>query len=93
MKQTTAGSSIQIVSGRLGWILKVNGMYIHLSLDDRNIKAIKCDNGIPHGPVQFVSIPALRKFWHLRMPEILHSTGKPYKSEWGSLIPLTHNMN
>lgn len=77
-------SSIEIVNGKKGFHLKVDGMYISHSFTD-NIKSIKNDVGIPYGATEWVSVVAIKQFWHKYMPLIISSTKQPYKSVWGNL--------
>jgi hypothetical protein len=78
-------SSVKIVNGKLGFILKVNGLYINLSTDGQ-IKAIENNLGIPYGATEFCSIQAIRDFWNTKMIFILASLKTPFKSVWGQLI-------
>lgn len=82
-------TSIQIISGKCGWHLKVNGLFISQSFG-KDIKAIKCDCGIPYGATEWVSVQAIREFWHKYMLHIIGCTGRPYLSIWGELKPLVN---
>jgi hypothetical protein len=84
-------SKIKIISGKLGWHLMVDGLYISYDFGctPRPIKAIMCNNGIPYGATQWVSIESLKKFWHDYMPMISSCTVRPYTSAWGELLPIT----
>jgi sulfur relay (sulfurtransferase) DsrC/TusE family protein len=75
---------IKIVNGKMGFILKVNGMYIHCGFT-KEIKAIANENGIPYGATEWASIQAVREFWSNYKPLIIASTKRPYKSVWGNL--------
>lgn len=79
--------TVKIVSGKRGYHLQVNGMFISHGFSDKGepIKAITCKFGIPYGATEWVSIEALKNFWHKYMPMIISSTLKPYKSVWGQL--------
>lgn len=78
--------SVKILSGRSGWHLKVNGLYINRSFDDPpKIKAIKSEHGIPFGATEFVSVQVIRNFWKDHRKEIISSTKTPYRSVWGNL--------
>ena len=76
--------TIQIVSGKRGVHLKVNGLFISSGFGE-NIKAIKNEFGIPYGATEWVSISAIRKFWHKYMPMVIASTKRPHRSVWGQL--------
>ena len=76
-------TNIKIVSGKKGWYLKINGIYISQGFG-ADIKAIKCDY-TPYGATEWVSIESLRNFWHKYMPTIIASLQKPYRSTWGKL--------
>lgn len=87
-------SSIQIVNGKRGFHLKVNGMFISHGFDSNNrIKSIDCECGIPCGAIEWVSVRAIRKFWNEYMHHIIASTIKPYISVWGSLILKSNQSN
>ena len=81
-------SSIQIVNGKKGYHLKVDGMHISFSFesDVNPVKAIQNENGIPYGSTEWVSVAAVRRFWNRYRVIIIHSTTRPYKSVWGQLI-------
>ena len=49
------------------------------------IKAIKSEGEIPYGATEWVSIAAIRNFWHKFMQEVIASTLKPYRSFKGAL--------
>lgn len=78
-------ATIKIVNGKRGWHLRVNGMYIRHEFNG-NVIAIQCKFPIPYGSTEWVSIEAIRKFWHKYMPMVIHSTQSPYESVWGQLI-------
>jgi len=79
-------TTISIIETKRGWALKVDGCYINWDLEKR-IKAIKEDY-MPYGATEWVSINALRNFWHKYMPMIIASIKRPYRSFNGSLIPV-----
>jgi hypothetical protein len=83
-------SSIEIVNGKNGFILKVNGLYIsaNLSASQLPIKAIKCDIGIPYGATEWVCVGRLKQFWSDHRSDIVQSIFNPYMSVWGQLIPI-----
>jgi hypothetical protein len=81
----TMKTSIKIVSGKRGWHLKVNNLFISQGFNPDPIKAIKCENGIPYGATEWVSIQAIKNFWHKYMPIIIASTNRPCISIWGRL--------
>jgi len=76
--------NIKIVNGKKGYHLKVNGLFISQAFGG-DIKAIKNECGIPYGATEWVSIEAIKNFWHKYMPIVVASTNKPYKSVWGQL--------
>ena len=76
--------AVKIVNGKRGYFLKVNGLYISSGFDN-DIKAIKCENGIPYGATEWVSIKAIRFFWHKYMFLIISASNKPCRSVWGQL--------
>lgn len=82
-------STVKIVGGRRGWHLTVNGLHISFSFssDVPPIRAIKADTEsvIPYGSTEWVSIKAIREFWHKYMQMIIKSTENPYKSDNGVL--------
>ena len=80
-------TSINIVNGKRGYHLKVNGMYIShgFASTGEPIKAIKNELGIPYGATEWVSVKAIRNFWAKYMPMVVSSTAKPYRSVWGQL--------
>ncbi len=86
-----AKSSITIVRGTRGYYLRVNGMFIQHGFKSGagQIKAIKSEGEIPYGATEWVSIAAIRNFWHKFMPEVISSTLKPYRSFKGSLELIT----
>ena len=75
---------IKIVGGKKGWHLKVNGLYINHSFNNK-ITAIKCEFGIPYGSTEWVSVNAIRDFWSMNRNFIVASLDKPCKSVWGQL--------
>ena len=79
--------SIKIMSGKRGWVLQINGLYISHGFSNKGepIKAIKCELGIPYGATEWVSIEAIRNFWHKYMPLIIASTKRAYRSVGGQL--------
>lgn len=77
-------STVKIINGKKGYHLKVNGLYISHGFNSE-IKAIKNENGIPYGSTEWVSIEAIRMFWHKYMAIIVESTKKPVVSVWGQL--------
>lgn len=78
-------TTVKIVNGKRGWHLKINGLYISQGFSPDPIKAIRCENGIPYGATEWVSIQAIRDFWHKYMHLIIASTNKAYRSVWGQL--------
>lgn len=79
---------VQIVSGKLGWCLKVDGYFINYNWLE--VKAIEYTIDIPDGTSQWVSISALRNFWKEKKEEILESLNKPYVSWFGGLVLRTN---
>lgn len=80
---------VKIVSGKLGFVLCVDGLYIHLwtyPTGEVEIKAVQGKNGIPYGASEFVNVQAVRGFWNEYRPMIVAATKLPYKSEFGKLI-------
>lgn len=76
-------TTVKIIDGKLGWGLKVNDVFISAHFDNTDIKGIKCDNcivGLPYGATEWVSINALREFWHRYMVLINYAYNKPYES-------------
>ena len=53
-------NSIKIIDGKLGWGLRINGLYLNIS---DGIKLISCHYQ-PYGMTEFVSIERLRKYWN-----------------------------
>lgn len=77
---------VKIISGKRGFHLKVDNLFIHQGLTGE-IKAIICECGIPYGASEWVHVQAIRDFWTKRRREVVASTQKPYKSVWGNLVP------
>lgn len=76
---------IRILSGRKGWVLKVGECCICHSFD-KKVYAVIYENGIPFASTEWVSIQALRAFWHKYMPIILYEVEHyPMHSRWGRL--------
>lgn len=82
-----ATSSITIVQGTRWYYLRVNGMFVQHGFKSGTgqIKAIKSEGEIPYGATEWVSIAAIRNFWHKFMQEVIASTLKPYRSFKGAL--------
>lgn len=78
---------IEIINGKRGFHLSVNGMYIShgFASSGEPVKAIKNECGIPYGATEWVSVKAIRDFWKAYMPIIIASTKNPYRSVWGTL--------
>ena len=81
-------TSIKIVSGKRGFHLKVNNLFISQGFAPDPIKSIIGDYGIPYGATEWVSIQAIKDFWHKYMPLILLATCHPCTSEWGRIAYL-----
>jgi hypothetical protein len=79
-------SEVKILSGKLGFALRVDGLYIRV--EQHKIIAIKSNNPIPYGATEWVSVEALRKFWNENRQDIMASLAKPHASLWGQFIPL-----
>lgn len=79
--------AIKIISGKKGWHLRVNGMYISHGFGP-DVKAIRCDLGIPNGATEWVSVEAIRNFWNKYRKIVIESINRPYKSVWGRLEPI-----
>lgn len=77
-------SSIKIVSGKRGWHLKINGLYINHGFSPK-VAAIESETGIPYGATEWVSIKAIRNFWRKYRNQIIDATKNPCISEWGKL--------
>lgn len=75
---------IEIVNGKRGFHLKVNGLFISQAFGG-DIKAIRNENGIPYGATEWVSIKAIRDFWSNYRVITVASTEKPFRSVWGQL--------
>ena len=79
-------TTVKIIDGKRGYHLRVNGLYISQGFSPEPIKAIKSETcGVPYGATEWVSIQAIRDFWHKYMALIIASTDRPYKSVWGHL--------
>jgi hypothetical protein len=79
-------TSIKIIDGKLGWGLKINGLYLNIS---DGIKLISCPYQ-PHGMTEFVSIESLRKFWCINIEYLVNLSQADsfmhYESINGNLI-------
>ncbi len=82
--------SIEIKSGKRGFHLMVNGLYINQGFTN-DIRAIKNEHGIPYGATEWVSVQALRNFWNKYRIIIIHATTKPCRSIWGQLKFIENN--
>ena len=77
---------IQIISGKLGCYLKVNGLWIHRSFKNQ-FKAIRSKySDAPYGASEFISALEIDKIWKEYRYKITEALKTPYKSEWGELI-------
>lgn len=83
-------TTIKIKSGKRGFILMVNGLYINWGFTTE-VRAIKNEHGIPYGATEWVSVCALREFWSKYRPLIIHATTKPCRSVWGQLKFIENN--
>jgi hypothetical protein len=85
-------TSIKIIDGKLGFGLRINGLYVNCVNSENTIKLIACNN-VPCGMSEFVSISALRSFWAKYMPYLIALSNAPetmhYNSVWGSLVKIT----
>lgn len=77
-------STIKIVNGKRGYHLKVNGLFISQAFGG-DIKAIRNEVGVPYGATEWVSVKAIKNFWHKYMQIVVAATNKPYISVWGQL--------
>ncbi len=81
--------TIKIVNGRRGYHLKVNGMFISHGFANSNqpnpIRAILPDHGVPYGATEWVSVEAIRRFWHKYMALSIAATLSPCRSVCGQL--------
>lgn len=79
-------NSIKIIDGKLGWGLRINGLYLNIS---DGIKLISCPYQ-PYGMTEFVSIESLRKFWCINIEYLVNLSQADsflhYKSINGNLI-------
>lgn len=82
-------TTVKIVSGKKGFHLKVDGLYISQAFGG-DIKAIKNETGIPYGVTEWISVKAIRDFWNKYRIIVIDSLNRPYRSIWGKLdfIPL-----
>jgi hypothetical protein len=89
-KQPIKKGSIKIVSGKHGWHLKVNGLFINAGFQNGkpNIIALKGNFGVPYGATEWLSIPVLRKFWAENRIAIIAATSFPHQSVWGNFFPI-----
>jgi hypothetical protein len=85
-------TTIKIVSGKRGWHLKVNDLFISHGFTPEPIKAIRSEYGIPYGATEWISIQAIKDFWHKYMPLIIASTNHPYRSVWGNLFFISESI-
>lgn len=80
---------IEIIVGKKGFHLKIDGLFINQDFPVDNIpqiKAIKPQYGIPYGATEWISVEAVRNFWNKHRTYILKSLQTPYISQWGQLI-------
>lgn len=91
-KQHNHMATIKIVEAKRGVCLQVNGLFISHGFDCPTfgkIKAIKCEQQkgeAPYGATEWISVTAVREFWHKFMPTILKGTEKPCVAKRGKIV-------
>jgi hypothetical protein len=79
-------TSIKIIDGKLGFGLRINGLYLNIS---DGIKLISCPYQ-PHGMSEFVNVEKLRIYWNNNRDYIISLSNASkihhYKSINGNLI-------
>ena len=75
---------IKIVSGKKGWHLKVNGLWINHGYEPK-VVAIENETGVPYGATEFVSVEAIRRFWNTYRLSVMGAIIRPHISVWGQL--------
>jgi len=69
--------SVELIPGKKGWHLKVNGLYINHGWR-HDIKAVRNEIGLPVSASEWVSMKAIRNFWNKYMVHIIHATNNPH---------------
>ena len=70
-------SSVKIVSGKKGWHLRIDGVFICHGFA-KGIIGLKCYGGIPYGATEWVSIQTIRGFWAEYRPLIVAAAKNPH---------------